>query len=503
MISYAGAVLGVVTTVFLFPNILLPEEYGLTRILISFATLGAHLASLGIRGTIIRFMPLVGPFSERRHVFIRLVVFIPLVGFVVFLGLFLFAGGIFSHFYGDSPLFLDYRAWVLPLTFYILYHEVFNSFLRANQDSLSGSVTNEIGLRLVIIGLLGLYHYGWIDLGWFIGLFTGAYGLMTLTLGVLLLFRGQFRTPLGVVDPLSAQWERFPGLLKSALGRYSGFTFLGGIAGLTVANFDVLMISSYTGLADSAIYSISFFICSVMVIPLRAMERIGTPIITLLIRRKRWDDLRNVYQETSLNSFVVSFGVAFLIWLNLDMIYSFMPEIYSQGRWVVFWIGLGRMFDVAAGLNGSVLVTSKYYRADLWMVFVLLGLTVGTNLLLIPIYGVVGAAIATFITIVTYNLLKLIYVYVKMDQQPFSRRFLGLLAVLAPLVAGIDWLPLEGVSAILVDSLGLGGTKPWALYVQGVLKSALFVVLYGLLYFFMPASKGIKQKVRTMLAERS
>ena len=55
--TYSGLVIGYVNTVLLFPVMLDPEQFGLTRVLISFTLILAQFAQLGIGNTIVRFFP--------------------------------------------------------------------------------------------------------------------------------------------------------------------------------------------------------------------------------------------------------------------------------------------------------------------------------------------------------------------------------------------------------------------------------------------------------------
>ena len=52
------------------------------------------------------------------------------------------------------------------------------------------------------------------------------------------------------------------------------------------------------------------------------------------------------------------------VWLSVDDIFSLLPEKFSGGRLVVFFIGLSQLFNVAMGVNGAIILNSKYYRFD-------------------------------------------------------------------------------------------------------------------------------------------
>ena len=65
-------------------------------------------------------------------------------------------------------------------------------------------------------------------------------------------------------------------------------------------------------------------------------------------------------------------------------------------------------------------MTSEKYRFDLYVNLFLIGLTLFTNMIFIPIYGIEGAALATGISIVMYNLVKWYLLKKWFGLQPFN-----------------------------------------------------------------------------------
>ena len=81
------------------------------------------------------------------------------------------------------------------------------------------------------------------------------------------------------------------------------------------------------------------------------------------------------------------------------------------------------------GVNYAILVVTKFYRAETFLAIFLLLLVVITNLIFIPIYGILGAAIGTGLAIVIFNVLTFIYIKHKIKLQPFSFKTLYMLFV--------------------------------------------------------------------------
>lgn len=177
IITYIGIGLGFVLTILLYPHILDPAQYGLTRVLISASFICSQFAHLGVQKLVIRYYPFFRKADPENHGLLFWTIVIPLGGFLIFAVLYLVFNDALIDVYSDrSPLFVDYYLWVLPLTFYVLYYEVLNSYLRSLRDSTTGSLANEVFQRLLVIAILGLFFFELISFGQFVLLFVISYG---------------------------------------------------------------------------------------------------------------------------------------------------------------------------------------------------------------------------------------------------------------------------------------------------------------------------------------
>ena len=152
------------------------------------------------------------------------------------------------------------------------------------------------------------------------------------------------------------------------------------------------------------------------------------------------------------------------IWINLDNIFSLMPASYSAGRYVFLFLGLGRIFEMYAGLTGVILITSKRYRYDFTFSVLLVGMTVASNAALIPSLGMNGAAIATMSTVIVYNLIRIGFVWKFFRIQPFAATdcwivlLTGAMVGLSALIPYLGNFILDAAVRTLVISLLFGAT---------------------------------------------
>lgn len=442
VITYTGIGLGFLLTVFLYPHILDPDQYGLTRVLVSASLISAQFAHLGIRNTVIKYFPLFSSGEGKRNGLLLWTVVIPLAGFLLFSLLFwLFDDLIIAYYAEQSPLFIDYYLWILPITFFILYFEVLNSYLRSLLDSTTGSIVNEVLQRILVILFLVLYFFELIRFSHFVLLFALAYGVQPVILLIRIYLMGElwFRPNFSIL--------KAP-LLKN-VSNYGLYSLLGGLTTVIVWNVDIMMLGSMAGLADTAVYAIAFYIGSVITVPQRSIEKIAAPMVSSFIQKREWNEVLKIYRNTSLNQLLSGLLIYGLIWINIDFLFSFLPDIYGAGKWVVLIVGFGKLVDMATGVNSSILINSKHYRVSFYANLVLVFITIFANYMLIPEFGINGAAIATAISVTLYTVIKVLYVWLKMDMQPFTGKSvsglcLGVFALAAALfVPEFGWLPAE------------------------------------------------------------
>ena len=145
-----------------------------------------------------------------------------------------------------------------------------------------------------------------------------------------------------------------------------------------------------------------------------------------------------------------------------------LPENYRNGFTIVFLIGLAKVMDSLLGNINSILYNSKYYKTVLVFGVCLATLTILLNYLMIPKLGLEGAALASFVSIFIFNMVKLVFVKMKFGILPFTPATFKVFAVLVLLAVLFDLLQFQFHPIVNIG-----------------LKSILIVVMYmGILYRF-------------------
>ena len=110
-----------------------------------------------------------------------------------------------------------------------------------------------------------------------------------------------------------------------------------------------------------------------------------------------------------------------LIVYNLNDIYAFIPENYKQGYYVVLIISFTKIYNAFLGNVDGIIFNSIFYDKIVFIGVLLTIATIYLNYLLIPLYGMEGAAISSFIAICLYNSIKIYLVYLKFNLHPLTK----------------------------------------------------------------------------------
>jgi O-antigen/teichoic acid export membrane protein len=147
------------------------------------------------------------------------------------------------------------------------------------------------------------------------------------------------------------------------------------------------------------------------------------------MHENKHDEMNDLYKKTSINLQLVGGFVMLCIFVNIDQLYELLPKEYAGGIWIVFMIGLSKYFDLILGNNNAIIFNTKYYRMVLFLGLMLVFVTFVLNVIFIPLYGIVGSAFATLLSITLYSVAKLMFVVKRLNLYPFTPQTLYSIAI--------------------------------------------------------------------------
>ncbi|GHA61448.1 lipopolysaccharide biosynthesis protein [Pontibacter akesuensis] len=436
VISYGGILVGYVNTILLFPNILDESQVGLTRLLLSISVMYAQFSALGFGNMSVRYFPYFRDKVNRHNGFLFLLLAVPLLGFILSTAIFLlFKPAVVEYYIENSPLIIDYFYYLIPLALFTLLFNMLTAYLRSLYKTIVSSFVQDFLLRILTTILISIYALDVMDFQTFVLLYIAVNSAGALALVVYLLWLKQLflRPSLAVLRVIPIREVFY----------YGFFTFLGNVSTTIITTVDQVMISSYS-LAANGIYTTAFFMTSAILVPGKSILKIAYPQVAEFWKDRDMGGMKKLYQNVTMINLIVGLLLFIGIWANIDNLYDFMPESYRSGKYVVLFLAMARLVDLATSLNGAILGTSDKYKWDLGFNVVLAGLTVWTNWYFIPRYGIEGAAFASMLSLVTMNLARLFFVQAVFKIQPFTWHALGIIAIAGAALGASYLLPYMG-----------------------------------------------------------
>jgi O-antigen/teichoic acid export membrane protein len=117
--------------------------------------------------------------------------------------------------------------------------------------------------------------------------------------------------------------------------------------------------------------------------------------------------------------------------------------MYAVAIGVVSVVSIGKLYSMSIGCLNNIISNSKFYPYIFWFSILSATIAVILNLILIPEYGILGAAYATLFVIVLMNTLKLILVAYGLKIHPYSKDSLKILLVITIVYFTIKEINLE------------------------------------------------------------
>ena len=423
IIIYIGVVLGFINSIFLFPKFLSPDQIGLIRQIISASTILIPLATFGVSASYIKFYPTFNISKKEKNEYFTFYFLIISISYLLIFSIlnFLF-DDIKNVFTEKSDLLFQYFDILLLILLFMSFSSLFEAFLKSRYNTIMNNYVNGVSNRLLTSISIIIFSYGLISFNDLIFLQPLIYFI-----GLLILVSYSYQ-----IEKFSFNLN-FQNIKKSLnkIINFNSYSFLGAFSSMLVLNVDVLMVTSILGLTQTGIYTTAFYIGMIIEIPRRAISQISTPYISENLKNNNYSKIEKNYKDVSLHQCMI--GVIFLviILINLDNIYNIIPntEKFISGKNVVYIIGISKLIIMSFSYNSELISLSKYYRFTVITILSLALLTIILNLLLIPFYGMEGAALASLISITIFNIIKFLYIKIKMKISPFSINTLKIILI--------------------------------------------------------------------------
>jgi len=438
IVSYIGVLVAYVSLVIILPYCLTKAEFGLVRVFVEAVAIFGLIFQLGIPSAVIRYYARHNEESHTRQAFISLNVWGALGGILLmFLLGWALKEWIFDYFSSEAPEFNRYYIYILPAAAFVILAAIFEKFSNTLLKISWPIFFRDVLTRVLLAVSVLLYFFGILSITQMFLSIVAGYALVFLCQAVYFLFTSGESSRL-----------RKPSLGKGFLKEYSVyllFTSVGSIGNSIGGRVDIFMITAYTGLEDAAVYSMALYLATIIELPQRSLGQVLSPLMADAINKNDLERVRTINRDAAVSQLMAGFLLFLLIVLNIKDFYEVIPngEKYAGGIGVVIITGISKLITHAMGANTLITTNSRYYRINFVLIIAFVLVNITGNYLLIPIYGIVGAAAATAFSTMLIAVVYFLFVRARYKTQPFSSKSGILLALFGVLLLLGYFMPLH------------------------------------------------------------
>ena len=130
--------------------------------------------------------------------------------------------------------------------------------------------------------------------------------------------------------------------------------------------------------------------------------------------------MRDSYQAVSRLSIMAALPIFCCLFLFSSEILSIFGSEFVDGRWALMILALGQVFNTATGSANTVLLMSGQSRLVMRNTVVMGVVLLATTAMIIPFWGITGAALAAATIFILTNVIRVSQVWRLHHVQPYS-----------------------------------------------------------------------------------
>lgn len=447
IINYIGAAIGIVSTLFIYPNN--KEFLGIMRYIFDGSQILMAFFVFGTSQSLVNYFPRFKNSAEQRNIFFSTTLWIVILNSILFSIIFLVLANLLSSVLPDFHAF-DYIGYSIIVGFAFAMMDISKRQASNYQKITIPTVLERFSIKLffpVIFLLL---------LGEIITVETGKI-MYTICFVILFIIALLYVKKVAKIQFNLNYKKVFDSSFRKEYIKYSMFAFFSILGSLLAFKIDGIMVPNLiegsNAMTANGTYSIGVVLAATLAIPAIGLYTIYSPIITEYIAKDQIVSLEKKYKEVSMLLFAIGGFLLSCIFLGVNDLFSILPtsENLLDTIPIILILSLNVVIDMTTSFNSHILLYSKYYRFNMVAIAILVVFNISLNVYFMKYlqWGIEGAAYATLISMTLYNSVKLIFIYLKYNIQPFTKKHLLLLLAFIGSVSLLHQMPTT--NSIILD----------------------------------------------------
>lgn len=353
--------------------------------------------------------------------------------------LFLSSGQIANGIFKEERLCIVLQIFCIAL-FFMPLNDILSASFRGFKKPEYRVYTQDIGIKVIRISVFLIFAYfGYLLYGAVIAFVVSGF-LITFASFYLL------------------QKKLFPifgSKIKSTSVGRSIFSFslpltLNTVSYIIILHSDKLLIGFFKISKDVGIYSAALGIASLLGFALASLGFIFLPEMSELFSRKKIFEFSQVYKfTTKWIILIISPLFLFIAFFSKEIIMLLYGSEYVAGSTALVILALGFFVGSSVGLTFDALAAIGKTKLILFATVISAVTNVILNILLIPPFGIEGAAMGTMCGIAVRSILQLLFIHHSVGLHPYGKQYVKILLIsvimIISIATGIDLLVSEVV----------------------------------------------------------
>jgi len=452
-----------------------PDGYGIYALGLSVLTILKHFSTIGLKTGVLRFG--AGYSATKEHSKFRGLIKFSLLavlagGLVVCLALFLSGGYLARSVFHDARLRGIFYLVGIGLPVYGAMWVVTEA-IRAQKKMGVYTLLEHVGDPLLFLVLMAIGLLFGLTSSFALTAFIISVGVVGI-IGLIIVLRSvPFQKG---TEPSVKSFDYEP---RRWLG-YSAPLVLVGVSYMLLHETDRVMLGYFLGTESVGLYNAAARLAYLSEIFINSFAGIFSPLAAGLFDRREFERIRFLLVTTTRWTLILTLPLVGLLVIFPDFFLSWFGSEYKVASFPLMFMAFAYLTSAGTGNTGALLKMVDRQNVEVINTVTAALLNIVLNLLLIPIYGIAGAAIGTGLSIIIIQIVKLIEVKLFLGFSPYELNFLK--PVFAGLISG---------SIILVIKNYLHFSNPRFVLVC----IAIFILCYILLLVLF----GIEKEERALI----
>ena len=375
------------------------------------------LAKLGLDTTSIRFIASFASKNKWTSIFTfrRKIVFVLLFSSLTFSALMYFLAHPIADLINAKVEYIKLNAFfVLPMSFFMLHYQSLRGLKRIAEFSFFYRMSQAL---FTVISILVIYQFFQDEE---VPVYAYLVSLLLVSFLSFLTFKYWLNNKSSGIESAELEVLKYSQILKISIP----LMFAQSVQ-FIMAWTDKLMLGSMTTIEDVGIYHTAFKLSMFAAVALMSVNSIASPKFAEMFAKNDMEGIKKVVHQSTKMIFWSSVPFVVVFFIFPHFLLGLFGEEFKIGVTAFIFLSCGRLISSLSGSVGNILQMTG--NQNIYASILLIGalLNIVLNLILIPLHGINGAALASMSSLIVWNLSMVLVVKKKFGFYTFYIPFIN------------------------------------------------------------------------------